>query len=258
MMKLPTNCVERIMSRVDRIAIDQLKTLVEQYGREIDCTWDGKWLRAVYVGYFGYDMKVNVPVGMIRKLHSKYSDNLIDFRYTEIDAMSPHVFNTLNERNNQSLVFVASKKTKKCRLIDMDRVEYIMEGLDKYIIEYALKTAVEELTFKGATKMTPRVVVPNELLLPYEGKFKTVEVPFKDVVSVLATHNPYMDAFSLTPSEIAKKMDEQMREFEHREWLRTAIRYTPTFIDDPCSDDIYRVPTFSDDPYLYSDDPFSF
>lgn len=236
MMKLPTNCVEKIMSITDRIAIDQLKTLIEQYGREIDCTWDGKWLRAVYVGYFGYDMKVNVPVGMIRKLHSKYSENLIDFRYTEIDAMSPHVFNTLNERNNQSLVFVANKKTKKCRLIDMDRVEYIMEGLDKYIINYALKIAVEELTIKElAMKKTPRIVVPDELLRPYEGKFKTVEVPFKDVVSVLATHNPYMDAFRLSPSE--------MREFEHREWLRTAIRYTPTFIGDP---------------YPYSDDPFSF
>ena len=247
MMKLPTNCVERIMSRVDRIAIDQLQTLVEQYGREIDCTWDGKWLRAVYVGYFGYDMKVNVPVGMIRKLHSKYSDNLIDFRYTTLDAMSPHVFNTLNERNNQSLVFVASKKTKKCRLIDMDRVEYIMEGLDNYIIKYALKTAVEELTFKDrAMKKTPRIVVPNELLLPYEGKFKTVEVPYKDVISVLATHNPYRNPYadvmiSLTPSEIAKKMHEQM--LEQREWLRTSMRYTPTFIDYP---------------YPYSDDPFSF
>lgn len=244
MMKLPTNCVEKIMSRADRIAIDQLQTLVEQYGREIDCTWDGKWLRAVYVGYFGYDMKVNVPVGMIRKLHSKYSENLIDFRYTEIDAMSPHVFNTLNERNNQSLVFVASKKTKKCRLIDMDRVEYIMEGLDNYIIKDALKTAVEELTFKDrAMKKAPRVVVPEELLLPYEGKYKYVEVPYKDVVSVLATKNPYADAMRLSADEIAAKMHEQMREFEQREWLRTSMRFTPTFIAEP---------------YPYSDDPFSF
>lgn len=250
-MKLPTNCVERIMSRVDRIAIDQLQTLVEQYGREIDCTWDGKWLRAVYVGYFGYDMKVNVPVGMIRKLHSKYSDNLIDFRYTEIDAMSPHVFNTLNERNNQSLVFVASKKTKKCRLIDMDRVEYIMEGLDKYIIDYALKTVVDEQKIKErAMKKAPQVVVPEELLLPYEDKYKTVEVPYKDVYSVLMTHNPYMDAFELSPSEIAEKMNEQMREFEQREWLRIAARFTPTCIN--------FTPTCINDPYPYGDDPFSF
>lgn len=242
-MKLPTNCVEKIMSITDRIAIYQLKTLIEQYGREIDCTWDGKWLRAVYVGYFGYDMKVNVPVGMIRKLHNKYSENLIDFRYTEIDAMSPHVFNTLNERNNQSLVFVASEKTKKCRLIDMDRVEYIMDGLDNYIIEYALKSAIKELTFKDrATKKTPRFVVPEELLRPYEDKYKTVEVPFKDVVSVLATHNPYADAMiSLTPSEIAAEMNEQMREFEQREWLRTSTGFIPTCIN-----------------YIYGDDPFSF
>jgi hypothetical protein len=252
MMKMPTNCVEKIMSITDRIVIDQLKTLIEQYGREIDCTWDGKWLRAVYVGYFGYDMKVNVPVRMIRKLHNKYSEDLIDFRYTEIDAMSPHVFNTLNERNNQSLVFVASEKTKKCRLIDMGRVEYIMEVLDKYIINYALKAVVDEVEIKErAMKKAPQVVVPEELLRPYEDKYKTVEVPFKDVYSVLATSNPYKDVMiGLDANEIAAKMHEQMREFEQREWLRTSMRFTPTFIAEPY--------TYVDAQYPYSDDPFEF
>lgn len=243
-MKLPTNCVEKIMSRADRIAIDQLQTLVEQYGREIDCTWDGKWLRAVYVGYFGYDMKVNVPARMIRKLHNKYSENLIDFRYTEIDAMSPHVFNTLNERNNQSLVFVASKKTKKCRLIDMDRVEYIMEGLDKYIIDYALKTVVDEQKIKErAMKKAPRVVVPDELLLPYEGKYKFVEVQIKDILPSLAKVVQPVDRSELISdffsadaiASACKAYDAQVRELQHREWLRTLMRFSPTYSDDPFS-----------------------
>lgn len=243
MMKLPTNCVEKIMSKIDRIAINQLQTLVEQYGREIDCTWDGKWLRAVYVGYFGYDMKVNVPVGMIRKLHNKYSENLIDFRYTEIDAMSPHVFNTLNERNNQSLVFVASKKTKKCRLIDMDRVEYIMEGLDKYIIDYALKTVVDEQKIKErAMKKAPRVVVPDELLLPYEGKYKFVEVPIKDILPSLAkVIQPVdrselisdcfsADAMASACADHLEQLRFQARQFELRERLREMSEWNRQYI----------------------------
>ena len=259
-MKLPTSCVEKIMSKIDRIAVKQLQSFIEAYGREIDCTWDGEWLRAVYAGYYGYDMKVNVPVEMIRKLHNKYSERLIDFRYTTLDAMSPHVFNTLNERNNQALVFIANENTKKCRLMDMDRVEYIINKLDRYVIEYALRDASVELTEeKGELKKAPRVVVPDGLLRPYEGKYKVVEVPIKDILPSLAKviqpvdrSELISDCFSADAiaSACADQLYAQEREFQHREWLRTLMRFSPTFIAEPY--------TYIDDPYPYSDDPFSF
>lgn len=94
---------------------------------------------------------------------------MIDFRYTTLDAMKPHVFNTLNKRNNQTFVFVASENTKSCRLLDMDRIEYIIRELDEHIFKYALLNVSEELMMKERElKKTPQVVVPEELLLPYE------------------------------------------------------------------------------------------
>lgn len=187
-MKLPTSCVEKIMSKIDRVAIKQLQHIIESQGRNIDCTWDGEWLRAVYVGYYGYDMKVNVPVGMIRKLSNGCVERLIDFRYTTLDAMSPHVFNTLNERNNQTLVFVANENTKKCKLMDIGSLEYIINELSEYVIGYALRSVSDELaTEERKLKKAPRVVVPDELLRPYEGEYKFVEVPAEDQTLMINT-----------------------------------------------------------------------
>lgn len=212
MMKLPTSCVEKIMSRIDRIAVKQLQHIIESQGRDIDCTWDGKWLRAVYVGYYGYDMKVNVPVGMIRKLGNEYVERLTDFRYTTLDAMSPHVFNTLNERNNQTLVFVANENTKKCKLMDIGSLEYIINEISEYVIGHALRSVSDELTVgERELKKAPRVVVPDELLRPYEGKYKVVEVPAEDQTLTINTLRACAGQLHLQTRARLSQLQEQLR-----------------------------------------------
>lgn len=214
-MKPPTSCVEKIMSKVDRIAVKQLQHIIESQGREIDCTWDGKWLRAVYVGYYGYDMKVNAPVGMIRKLGNEYVERLTDLRYTTLDAMSPHVFNTLNERNNQTLVFVANENTKKCRLMDIDSLRYIIRELSEYVIGYALRSVGDELKLKDtALKKTPRIVVPDELLRPYEGEYKFVEVPAEDQALMINTIRTCAGQLHLQTrlSQFQEQLNERLRD----------------------------------------------